>query len=145
VACAAWRKLIAQPETVTFGGIRDWAHVGQTLGPGIRRLAKPDAGADEDGSSAATPLAEALGTGLLVATVVGSSIMAESLTKDVALGLFGNTLPTDTMLVVLIAILGPSPARISTGGVTRRAGCRRRPLDGRRVCDVRAATARRFL
>ena len=31
--------------------------------------------------------AEALGTGLLVATVVGSGIMAETLTKDVALAL----------------------------------------------------------
>lgn len=51
--------------------------------------------------------AEALGTGLLVATVVGSGIMAESLTKDVALALLGNTLPTGAMLVVLITILGP--------------------------------------
>ena len=52
-------------------------------------------------------VAEALGTGLLVATVVGSGIMAESLTKDVALALLGNTLPTGAILVVLIAILGP--------------------------------------
>ncbi len=51
--------------------------------------------------------AEALGTGLLVATVVGSGIMAESLTKDVALQLLGNTLPTGAILVVLITILGP--------------------------------------
>jgi len=51
--------------------------------------------------------AEALGTGLLVATVVGSGIMAESLTRDVALALLGNTLPTGAILVVLIAILGP--------------------------------------
>jgi glycerol uptake facilitator-like aquaporin len=51
--------------------------------------------------------AEALGTGLLVATVVGSGIMAESLTKDVALTLLGNTLATGAMLVVLITILGP--------------------------------------
>jgi glycerol uptake facilitator-like aquaporin len=52
-------------------------------------------------------VAEALGTALLVATVVGSGIMAESLTKDVALALLGNTLPTGAILVVLIAILGP--------------------------------------
>src|SRR6202051_3386224 len=52
-------------------------------------------------------LAEALGTALLVATVVGSGIMAESLTKDVALALLGNTLATGAMLVVLITILGP--------------------------------------
>ena len=51
--------------------------------------------------------AEALGTALLVATVVGSGIMAENLTKDVALALLGNTLATGAMLVVLIAILGP--------------------------------------
>jgi glycerol uptake facilitator-like aquaporin len=51
--------------------------------------------------------AEALGTGLLVATVIGSGIMAESLTKDMALALLGNTLPTGAILVVLITILGP--------------------------------------
>jgi len=51
--------------------------------------------------------AEALGTGLLVATVVGSGIMAESLTKDMALALLCNTLATGAILVVLIAILGP--------------------------------------
>jgi glycerol uptake facilitator-like aquaporin len=51
--------------------------------------------------------AETLGTGFLVATVVGSGIMAESLTKDVALALLGNTLPTGAILVVLITILGP--------------------------------------
>jgi glycerol uptake facilitator-like aquaporin len=52
-------------------------------------------------------VAEALGTALLVATVVGSGIMAEILTKDVALALLGNTLPTGAILVVLITILGP--------------------------------------
>jgi glycerol uptake facilitator-like aquaporin len=51
--------------------------------------------------------AEALGTAFLVATVVGSGIMAETLTKDVALALLGNTLPTGAVLVVLITILGP--------------------------------------
>ncbi|MEI9925520.1 MAG: MIP/aquaporin family protein [Bradyrhizobium sp.] len=52
-------------------------------------------------------VAEALGTALLVATVVGSGIMAESLTGDVALALLGNTLATGAILVVLISILGP--------------------------------------
>jgi glycerol uptake facilitator-like aquaporin len=52
-------------------------------------------------------VAEALGTALLVATVVGSGIMAESLTRDAALALLGNTLPTGAILVVLIAIFGP--------------------------------------
>jgi glycerol uptake facilitator-like aquaporin len=52
-------------------------------------------------------VAEALGTALLVATVVGSGIMAESLTKDAALVLLGNTLPTGAILVVLITVFGP--------------------------------------
>jgi glycerol uptake facilitator-like aquaporin len=52
-------------------------------------------------------VAETLGTALLVATVVGSGIMAESLTKDIALALLGNTIPTGAILVVLITILGP--------------------------------------
>ncbi|MCO5066512.1 MAG: aquaporin family protein [Rhizobiaceae bacterium] len=51
--------------------------------------------------------AETLGTGILVATVVGSGIMADRLTDDVALALLGNTLPTGAILVVLITILGP--------------------------------------
>src|SRR2546429_7194928 len=51
--------------------------------------------------------AEALGTALLVATVVGSGIMAETLTRDVAVALLGNTLPTGAILVVLITIFGP--------------------------------------
>lgn len=70
-------------------------------------------------------VAEALGTGLLVCTVVGSGIMAERLTDDVALALLGNTIPTGAILVVLITILGPisgahfNPA-VSFGFVLRR-------------------------
>lgn len=52
-------------------------------------------------------VAEALGTLMLVCTVVGSGIMAETLTDDVALALLGNTIPTGAILVVLITILGP--------------------------------------
>ena len=52
-------------------------------------------------------VAESLGTALLVAAVVGSGIMAEGLTKDVALALLANTLATGAILVVLIATLGP--------------------------------------
>lgn len=52
-------------------------------------------------------VAEALGTAVLVATVVGSGIMADALTDDVALALLGNTLPTGAILVVLITVLGP--------------------------------------
>jgi glycerol uptake facilitator-like aquaporin len=51
--------------------------------------------------------AEALGTLLLVVTVVGSGIMAETLTRDIALALLGDTLPTGAILVVLVTILGP--------------------------------------
>ncbi|SCB40824.1 aquaporin [Rhizobium multihospitium] len=51
--------------------------------------------------------AEAIGTALLVATVVGSGIMASSLTQDTALALLGNTLATGAILVVLITVLGP--------------------------------------
>jgi glycerol uptake facilitator-like aquaporin len=52
-------------------------------------------------------VAEGLGTALLVATVVGSGIMADRLTDDVAVALLGNTLPTGAILIVLITILGP--------------------------------------
>jgi glycerol uptake facilitator-like aquaporin len=52
--------------------------------------------------------AEFLGTWLLVATVVGSGIMAESLAGgNQAVALLGNTIATGAMLVVLIAMLGP--------------------------------------
>jgi transposase len=30
-ACQAWRNLIAQPQTITSIGMRQWAHVGQSL------------------------------------------------------------------------------------------------------------------
>jgi glycerol uptake facilitator-like aquaporin len=57
----------------------------------------------------ARPLAaEFLGTCLLIATVVGSGIMAEALAGgNVAIALLGNTLPTGAILVVLITMLGP--------------------------------------
>ncbi|MBA3520295.1 MAG: aquaporin family protein [Rhizobiales bacterium] len=61
----------------------------------------------EDYSLSRRLAAEALGTGLLVATVVGSGIMADRLTTDDAVALLGNTLPTGAILVVLITILGP--------------------------------------
>lgn len=51
--------------------------------------------------------AEALGTAMLVAGVVGSGIMAANLTHDVALALLANTVATGAVLVVLITILGP--------------------------------------
>ena len=52
--------------------------------------------------------AEFLGTLLLLATVVGSGIMAERLAGgNEAIALLGNTIPTGAMLVVLILIFGP--------------------------------------
>ena len=52
--------------------------------------------------------AEFIGTWLLVATVVGSGIMAESLADgNLAVALLGNTLATGAILVVLIVVLGP--------------------------------------
>ena len=52
--------------------------------------------------------AEALGTAFLLATVVGSGIMAQKLAGgNVALALLGNTIPTGAILVVLILIFGP--------------------------------------
>ncbi|MEZ5789577.1 MAG: MIP/aquaporin family protein [Nitratireductor sp.] len=51
--------------------------------------------------------AEFIGTMLLVATVVGSGIMADRLSDDTAVSLLGNTIPTGAILVVLITILGP--------------------------------------
>lgn len=52
--------------------------------------------------------AEALGTAMLVAAVVGSGIMAEQLSGgNAALALLCNTIPTAAALVVLITIFGP--------------------------------------
>src|SRR5215467_2212070 len=51
---------------------------------------------------------EGLGTAILVATVVGSGIMAERLAGgNQAVALLGNTIPTGAILVVIITIFGP--------------------------------------
>jgi glycerol uptake facilitator-like aquaporin len=53
-------------------------------------------------------LAEALGTAVLVAAVVGSGIMADKLAGgNQAVALLANTIPTGAILVVLITIFGP--------------------------------------
>jgi glycerol uptake facilitator-like aquaporin len=53
-------------------------------------------------------LAEALGSTMLFATVIGSGIMAEKLAGgNVAVALLGNTMATAAMLFVLITMLGP--------------------------------------
>jgi len=53
-------------------------------------------------------LAEALGSFLLFATVIGSGIMGERLAGgSVAIALLGNTIATGAILFVLITMLGP--------------------------------------
>jgi glycerol uptake facilitator-like aquaporin len=52
--------------------------------------------------------AEAVGSALLLATVIGSGIMAEQLAEgNVALALLGNTLATGAILIVLVLAFGP--------------------------------------
>lgn len=51
---------------------------------------------------------EFIGTAFLLATVVGSGIMAERLADgNVAIALLGNTIPTGAILFVLITVFGP--------------------------------------
>ena len=53
-------------------------------------------------------VSEFTGTALLLATVVGSGIMAENLAGgNVAVALLGNTIPTGAILYVLITMFGP--------------------------------------
>lgn len=53
-------------------------------------------------------LAEAIGTAILFATVVGSGIIAEQLADgNQAVALLGNTIATGAILYVLITLLGP--------------------------------------
>jgi glycerol uptake facilitator-like aquaporin len=64
--------------------------------------------ADELNSLSRRLLAEGLGTAILVATVVGSGIMAQRLAGgNQAIALLGNTIPTGAILVVIITIFGP--------------------------------------
>ena len=59
-------------------------------------------------SPAQRAVAELLGTAFLLATVIGSGVMAFKLAGgNAALALLGNTLPTGAMLTVLILTFGP--------------------------------------
>jgi glycerol uptake facilitator-like aquaporin len=78
-------------------------------------------------------VAEALGTGLLTATVVGSGVMGERLAAgNVAVALLANTLATVFVLAVLIALLAPVSGAHFNPAVTLAAMWRRRfsPSDG---------------
>src|SRR6476659_3445361 len=75
--------------------------------------------------------AEALGTALLLAVVVGSGIMGQRLAGgNDALALLGNTLATGAALVVLIVVFGPisgahfNPAVTLTFALRRELGWR---------------------
>lgn len=70
--------------------------------------------------------AEFIGTAFLLATVVGSGIMAENLAGgNVAIALLGNTIPTGAILVVLITMLGPISGAHFNPAVTVAFGLRR--------------------
>ena len=71
--------------------------------------------------------AEALGTALLLATVVGSGIMGERLAGgNVALALLANTLATGAALVALILAFGPVSGAHFNPAVTLAEAARRR-------------------
>jgi glycerol uptake facilitator-like aquaporin len=69
--------------------------------------------------------AEALGTALLVAAVVGSGIMVDRLTGDSALALLCNAIATGAILFVLISILGPLSSAHLNPAVTMTFALRR--------------------
>lgn len=70
--------------------------------------------------------AEALGTALLLAVVVGSGIMGERLAGgNMAIALLGNTLATGAALVVLIGVFGPISGAHFNPAVTLVAALRR--------------------
>jgi glycerol uptake facilitator-like aquaporin len=90
--------------------------------------------------------AEFLGTALLLATVVGSGIMAERLAGgNIAIALLGNTLPTGAILVVLITMLGPISGAHFNPAVTAAFALRRDMLWGTAGFYVLAQVAGAFL
>ena len=71
-------------------------------------------------------VAEALGSALLLAVVIGSGIMGERLSGgNLALALLGNTLATGAALVVLIGVFGPISGAHFNPAVTLVAALRR--------------------
>jgi len=71
-------------------------------------------------------VAEFVGTAFLLATVVGSGVMAEQLAGgNKALALLGNTIPTGAILVVIILMFGPVSGAHFNPAVTLAFGLRR--------------------
>lgn len=83
--------------------------------------------------------AEAVGTGVLVAVVVGSGIQAAELSRDAGVQLLANSLATVLGLGVLIAVLGPVSGAHFNPAVTLAAWFTgRRSTDGLTLRDVAA-------
>ena len=83
--------------------------------------------------------AEAIGTGLLVAVVVGSGIQATELSRDVGVQLLANSLATVFGLGVLVLLLGPVSGAHFNPAVTLAAWFTgRRDPDGLALRDVAA-------
>ncbi|MFJ9870052.1 aquaporin [Streptomyces sp. NPDC101165] len=83
--------------------------------------------------------AEAIGTALLVAVVVGSGIQATELSRDVGVQLLANSLATVFGLGVLVLLLGPVSGALFNPAVTLAAWYTgRRTPDGLTLRDVAA-------
>ena len=87
-------------------------------------------------------VAEALGTALLLAIVVGSGIMGERLASgNVAIALLGNTLATGAGLVVLITMFGPLSGAHFNPAVTLVFAARRELSGGTAAAYIAAQVA----
>jgi glycerol uptake facilitator-like aquaporin len=83
--------------------------------------------------------AEGLGAFFLFATVIGSGIMAENLSRgNEAIALLGNTLATGAILFVLIAMLGPISGAHMNPAVTLVAATRRELAGRDAACYILA-------
>lgn len=85
--------------------------------------------------------AEAAGTAVLLATVVGSGIMADALSDDGAVTLLANALPTGAVLVVLIVLLRPISGAHLNPLISAVAAARRELSPGAAIAYVGAQLA----
>lgn len=87
-------------------------------------------------------VAEFFGSAMLLATVIGSGVMGETLSGgNVALALLGNTLATGAILVVLITMLAPISGAHFNPAVTAVFAARRELTVPDAVCYVLAQIA----